>query len=342
MAMREGRLFGAFAAPVAGAALAAALALPGAGAAPRVSTIPGIVDIYTNLGYQSARAAGTGIVLTSSGEILTNNHVIRGATTIRVVDLDNGRSYQAAVVGYTVSEDVAVLQLNSASGLQAAPLGNSSTARVGDNVTTLGNAGGAGGTPYVANGTIVGLNQPITARDDSGDTETLHGLIKTNAQLQPGDSGGPMVDSAGQVIGIDTAASNSFTFVSSSSQGFAIPINTATAIAAQIFAGHASSTIHVGPTAFLGLSLATPDSFYGQQAAGLTVAQVVPGSPSEKIGIAAYDVITRFDGRAVSTPASLTALVVTKAPGDTVQVRWVDTSGTPHVASLRLAAGPPQ
>jgi S1-C subfamily serine protease len=138
------------------------------------------------------------------------------------------------------------------------------------------------------------------------------------------------------------AASSSFSFVSSSTQGFAIPINAATAIAAQIAAGHASSTIHVGPTAFLGLSLAIPDSFYGQQAAGLTVAQVVPGSPSEKIGIAAYDVITRFDGRAVATPASLTALVVTKAPGDTVQVRWVDTSGTPHVASMRLAAGPPQ
>jgi S1-C subfamily serine protease len=316
--------------------------LPGAGAAARVSTIPGIADIYTNLGYQSAQAAGTGIVLTGSGEILTNNHVIRGATTIRVVDLDNGRSYKAKVVGYTVSEDVAVLQLQSASGLQTAPLADSSSAHVGDSVTTLGNAGGAGGAPYVAGGTIVGLNKPITARDDSGDTETLHGLIETNAQLQPGDSGGPMVNGAGQVIGMDTAASSSFTFVSASTQGFAIPINTATALAAQIVAGHASTTIHIGPTAFLGLSLAAPDSFYGQPMSGLTVAQVVPGSPSDKIGITAYDVITRFDGRPVDTPASLTALVVTKVPGDMVQVRWVDQYGTPHVATLRLATGPPQ
>ncbi len=339
--MHAQRRVGVLGALAATTALAAGFVIPGASAA-RTSTIPGIVDVYTNLGYQSAEAAGTGIVLTSSGEILTNNHVIRGATTIKVTDLDNGHTYKAKVLGYTVSGDVAVLQLQNASGLPTAPIGNSSSAHVGSAITTFGNAGGAGGAPSVATGKIVGLNQSITAQDESDGSETLHGLIQTNAQLQPGDSGGPMIDAAGQVVGMDTAASSSFSFQSSASQGFAIPINDATAIAAQIVTGHASSSIHIGPTAFLGLSLATPDQFYDQQSTGITVAQVFPGSPSEKIGLAAYDVIKTVDGQAINTPTKLTDLVVTKAPGETLQLRWVDQFGTSHLATLRLASGPPQ
>ena len=116
--------------------------------------IPGIVDIYTNLGYQGASAAGTGIVLTSGGVVLTNNHVIRGATSIKVVDLDNGRTYQAKVLGYALSADVAAIQLQGASGLQTAPLGSSDDVKVGQLVTTHGNAGGAGGTPSSSPGRI--------------------------------------------------------------------------------------------------------------------------------------------------------------------------------------------
>ena len=180
-------------AAVATAAAVVALALPGAGSA-ATTTIPGIVDIYTNLGYQQAAAAGTGIVLTSSGEILTNNHVIRGATSIKVIVLDTGKSYKATVVGYTVDHDIAVLQVTNAPALTPAPLGNSSTVKAGDTVTTLGNAGGAGGAPSSSTGKIVGVGRSITARDDSGGSETLKGLFETNAALQPGDSGGPMVE----------------------------------------------------------------------------------------------------------------------------------------------------
>ena len=159
----------------AAAAVAAALALPGAGVA--ASSVTGIVDVYTNLGYQHGAAAGTGIVLTSSGEILTNNHVIRGATAIKVTDLDNGKSYKADIVGYTVNHDIAVLQLRNASGLTTAPIGRSANLHVGEAVTTLGNAQGAGGAPSVATGKIVGLGRAITARDDSGGAERLTGLI---------------------------------------------------------------------------------------------------------------------------------------------------------------------
>ncbi len=330
-------------AAVATAAVAAALALPGAGTA--APSIQGIVDVYTNLGYQQAAAAGTGIVLTSSGEILTNNHVIRGATAIRVTDLDNGHSYKASIVGYTVNHDIAVLQLANASGLATAPLGHSANARVGQAVTTLGNAGGVGGAPSTATGKIVGLGRSITARDDSGDSETLSGLIETNAGLQPGDSGGPMVNGSGKVIGIDTAASSSFSFQSAVSRGFAIPIDRATALAAQIVAGKASTSVHIGPTAFLGVQLQSSNPSFDEQQTttfGLVVGEVVPGSPVDKAGIVSGDIVTTFNGKKVSSPASLTAIVVTKSPGETVQVRWTDQYGQAHTATLKLASGPPQ
>jgi S1-C subfamily serine protease len=171
---------------------------------------PGLVDVTSTLGYQQATAMGTGIVLTSNGEVLTNNHVIDGATSISVRDVGNGKTYKATVVGYDKTQDIAVLQLSGASGLTTASTGNSSTVGVGDKVVGLGNAGGVGGTPSVATGQVTALNQSITASDEgSGTSENLTGLIETNADIQPGDSGGPLVNSYGQVVGVDTAASSS-------------------------------------------------------------------------------------------------------------------------------------
>jgi S1-C subfamily serine protease len=333
------------------AVLAAACALGalaltgGATAAPVESPITGIVDIYTNLAYQGAAAAGTGIVVTSGGVVLTNNHVIRGATTIKAVDLDNGRTYKAKVLGYALGADVAAIQLQSASGLTTAPLGRSNNLHVGDSVTTLGNAGGAGGTPHAATGKIIGLGRSITARDDTGNSERLTGLIETDAALQPGDSGGPMVDGSGHVIGMDTAASTSFTFESSASRGYAVPIDRAAKIVTQIVGGHEGQGVHVGGTAFMGVSVRDAGPFeFGQvtSGAGVVVAQVIAGTPVARVGLSPGDVLTRFDGKTVGTPAKLTSLVVTKHPGDTVEIRWVDQDGTAHTANVRLAAGPPQ
>ena len=175
--------------------------------AARVS--PGLVDVVSTLGDQNAEAAGTGMVLTSTGEVLTNNHVIDGATSISVTDIGNGKTYTATVVGYDKTKDIAVLQLQNASGLQTVNLGDSSTVTVGQNVVAIGNAEGKGGTPSVVTGSVTALNQSITASDEgSSDSEQLSGLIQTNAPIQPGDSGGPLVNSAGQVVGIDTAASS--------------------------------------------------------------------------------------------------------------------------------------
>jgi S1-C subfamily serine protease len=322
----------------------AVFAVAGSATAARVATpIPGIVDVYTNLGYQGEAAAGTGIVLSSNGVVLTNNHVIRGATSVKVVDLDNGRTYKAKVLGYALGQDVAAIQLTDASGLQTAPLGSSAGLKVGQLVTTHGNAGGAGGTPSSSSGKITGLGRSITARDDSGNSERLTGLIETNAQLQPGDSGGPMLDSSGKVIGMDTAAGSSFTFESSAaSRGYAVPIAKATTIVSQIVAGTQAQGLHIGKTAFMGISVGSSDPIYWQSSSGVVVNQIVTGSPIAHIGISAGDLLTSFDGTTISSPTRLTSLIVTKHPGDTVKVRWLDQYGTAHTASFRLAEGPPQ
>ena len=234
---------------------------------------PGLVDINTTLGYQQEQAAGTGIVLSSNGVILTNNHVIDGATSISVTDIGNKKTYTASVVGYDRTKDIAVLQLHNASGLQTATLGNSSNASVGEDVVGIGNAGGTGGTPSAAGGTVTALNQSITASDDGdGTSEQLSGLIETNADIQPGDSGGALVDTSGDVLGIDTAASAGFSFQSndqsSGNQGYAIPIDTALSLARAIEAGSGSSTVHIGETAFLGVEINAQGSSSGDSGNG--------------------------------------------------------------------------
>src|SRR5579875_2087813 len=215
---------------------------------------PALVDINVTFSYQRAAGAGTGIVLTPNGEVLTNNHVIDGATKISVTDVGNGKTYNATVVGYDSTHDVAVLQLQGASHLKAATV-DSATPSIGEAVVAVGNAGGQGGIPTSAGGSVTALNQAIAASDElDGTSEQLSGLIQTNADVQSGDSGGSLVNAKGQVIGMDTAASQSFSFTQQSpTEGFAIPIGQALAIARQVEAGHGNSTIHVGSTAFLGV-----------------------------------------------------------------------------------------
>jgi S1-C subfamily serine protease len=322
---------------------------------------PGVVDVKSTLSYENATAYGTGIVLTSNGEVLTNNHVINGATAVSVTDIGNGKTYTATVVGYDESADVAVLQLSGASGLTTATTGDSSTVAVGNQVVALGNAGGAGGTPSVAAGTVTALNQSITASDESsGTSEQLSGLIETNADIQAGDSGGPLVNSYGQVIGMDTAASSSFQFgngyggngngyggygnngssnsgQASTTQGYAIPINTALSIAHEIEAGQASPAVHLGATAFLGLEIAGSDQQYSS---GVTLAGVAPGTPAAAAGLGAGDVVTAVNGQSVSTGTDIQKVLVGEHPGNKVSIAWTDNYGQSHTATVTLASGP--
>jgi S1-C subfamily serine protease len=316
---------------------------------------PGLVDVNSNFSYQGSAGAGTGIVISSNGEVLTNNHVINGATQITATDIGNGRTYKATVVGYDPTHDLAVLQLQGASGLATATIGDSSKLAVGDQVVGIGNAGGSGGTPSSAGGSITALNQSITASDDfAGTSERLTGLIQVSANIQPGDSGGPLVDSQGRVIGIDTAGSAGFSFDSSTGQAFAIPINEAAQTAVAIVSNHPAATTHVGPTAFLGVTVGSsgggggdgfgfsaPGGGQGSTVSGVQVGSVLSGEPAQKAGLSAGDVITSLNGTSIGSPSTLSGLMLGHHPGDTVSVGWTDTSGTAHSSNVQLASGPP-
>lgn len=306
----------------------------------------GIVVINTNLAYQNAAAAGTGIVLTSSGEILTNNHVITGATTIKVVVPGTGHTYTARVVGYSRTGDVAVLQLQSASNLKTISVGDSSKLTVGQAVTGVGNAGGTGRFTS-ATGVVTGLGKSITANDESGGSEQLVGLIETNAGIQAGDSGGPLLDSASRVIGMDTAASAGVGFQQAAeSDAYAIPINKALTIAKAIEAGKASATVHIGATAFLGIQVESVDSGGGfgdvSPSSGALIAGVVSGGPAANAGLVAGDVITAINGSAISSPTVIPAMILKLKPADQITVTFNDQFGTSQTATITLGTGPAQ
>lgn len=295
----------------------------------------GVVDIDTVLQYQDAEAAGTGMVLTSNGEILTNNHVINGATSISVTVVSTGKKYTATVVGTDPTQDVAVLQLQNASGLATAKIGDSSGVKSGASVTAVGNAGGVGGTPSAAAGKIVALNQTITATDDDGSNpETLSGLFETDAGIEAGDSGGPLYNSNGQIIGMDTAAQTSRD--GSTVVGYAIPIDTAEKFASEIEAGQSSSTVHIGLPAFLGVSIDTQV----QNSSGAVIDTVLPNLPAQKAGMTAGDTITAINSTKVTNATSLQTALRQDKPGDSVSVTWVDSSGASHHATVTLVAGP--
>ncbi len=315
-----------------------------AGASTNSRVIAGVADVNVTLGYENATAAGTGMVLTSTGEVLTNNHVIRGATAIKVRDVGNGKNYTATVVGYDVADDVAVLQLKGATGLKTVPIGNSSSVGVGAKVTGIGNAGGTGGTPSSASGRVTALNQSITVIDEAtGTSQKLTGLIETDAPIGPGDSGGPLVNASGNVIGMDTAASSSFQFQSGANEGFAIPINTAASIARRIEAGDFTGNVHRGATAFLGVEVRNSGYYQnGSFLAGVVVVGVTPGSPAEKAGLRYGDVITSLNAKTITSPTQLVNKLLAISPGTKVTLNWVDQYGTAHRKVVKLASGPPQ
>jgi len=300
-----------------------------------------VVDINTTIGFGDGRAAGTGMVLTSTGEVLTNNHVISGATSISVTDVGNGKTYPATVVGYDKTGDVAVLQLHGASGL-ATVTPSSASVQVGAGVVGVGNAGGTGGTPSYAGGVVTAIDRAITATDGSdGSAEQLTGLIETNADIVAGDSGGPLVDERGHVVGMNTAASASFRF-SGGSDAYAIPIDTALTIAEQIESGQASETIHIGSTAMLGVGVQPDGQGSGAAGDGAVVARVIDGGPAAEAGISAGDTIIAVAGHSVSSASDLSTVMLQMKPGASVSVAYIDRSGAQHTTTVQLATGPAQ
>ena len=302
----------------------------------------GVVDIDTVLAYAGAEAAGTGMVLTTGGEVLTNNHVIEGSTSISVTVVTTGQTYPATVVGTDATDDIAVLQLSGASDLAVANFATAAVA-VGDAVTGVGNAQGAGGTPAASPGTVTAINQTITTEADGvAASETLTGLIETNADIQSGDSGGPLFNAGDQVVGIDTAAQQG----GYRTAGYAIPISTALSIAQQIESGNASANIVIGYPAFLGVQVSSTAnsgrSRYAQPSpvGGALISGVVSGGPAAAAGLTAGDTITAVDGTTIDSPSALTETLAGDAPGQTVTITWTDSSGASQTASVTLVNGP--
>ena len=299
----------------------------------------GIVDINTVLDYGQGKAAGTGIVLNSDGEVLTNNHVVEDSTRISVTVVSTGKTYTAKVVGTDPSDDVAVIQLQDANGLATAKLGNSSSIKVGSPVTAVGNAGGTGGTPSAATGTVTALNQSITASDGNGsNAERLTGMIEVDADVQAGDSGGALYDNTnGTIVGVNTAASSSGSRFQTNlgTTGFAIPIEEATKIAGQISDGTDNATIHQGYPAFLGVQLSSIS-----EASGAAISGVIPGSGAANAGLAAGDVITTVNGNRVSDGSALSGLMQSHNPGDKIGIGFTDPSGAGHTVTVTLGEGP--
>ncbi len=316
--------------------VAGVVGVPFAGAAP-ASLTTGVVEVQTRLGLSNGTAAATGLVVTASGTVLTNNHVIRGATQVRVRVPGTGRSYSARVLGYSISSDVALLKLRGASGLDTVSVGNSSTLEIGDRVTSVGNAGGTG-VLTEKEGAITGLRRTITVDDGRGGSARLTRLIETSADLRQGDSGGALLDSAGRVIGMNAAASADARFRSADSDGYAIPINRATSIARQIELGESSASVHIGATPFLGVWVDAGEPV----ARGVLVAGVRAGSPAARAGLGAGDVIVSLNGNAVRSYSQLSTLLLRWQPGDKVRVAWVDEVVGRQAATVTLASGPPQ
>jgi S1-C subfamily serine protease len=343
---------------------------------------PGLVIIDTTMQYQSDAGAATGMVINPDGLVLTNNHVVEDSTKLSATLVSTGRTYTARVVGYDETGDVALIQLDGASGLRAVPVGNSAAVKTGAPVVALGNAEGQG-TIIPAGGQITGLDKTITASNEGGSitSETLHGMFQTNANIVAGDSGGPLVDASGQVIAMDTAGATVSFGQQQSADGFAIPINTALAVARQIAAGHASSTVSIGYPPFIGIFVASgtatnPQTQAQQQGGGnqnpfggffgggtpscytsnaninvpTNIAPVntgtlvdgtICGTAAASVGMTGGSVITSVNGQPTPSPASLTAVMAKLHPGDRVSIAWVSPSGQNTTSQLTLAAGPP-
>lgn len=300
----------------------------------------GVVVIRTTLGYQRAAAAGTGMVLTSSGTVLTNNHVIRGATRITVVVPGTSRSYAATVAGYSVADDVAVLRIADASNLATVKTSAASDLDVGDPVTAIGNGGGTG-TLHSVTGEITTLRRSIIVRDETRGAARLTGLIGATADVEPGDSGGPLINSANAVIGMNTAGSTGYAS-RSATLAYAIPIGRALSIVQKIDAGRGSARIHIGATPFLGIQVASYSRNGDFASPGAVVTSVIRGGPAANAGVSPGDVITAIDGRAISSSSSITAALLTKKPGAKVTLRLTDRSGDARSATVTLASGPAQ
>lgn len=302
---------------------------------PSALTDQAIVNINGDIPQGSI--AGTGMVMTPGGLVLTNNHVVANTTSLTAQLAGRGPIYQAVVVGVDPTQDVAVIQLVGANGLPITPFDTSGLVAVGDLVTGRGNALGRNGAPVPAHGAVTSLDETIMVQDEAATiVETLDGVVCFNAPIQAGDSGGPLLNANGEVIGMDTAGSLNTATGAKATWGCAIPITRALSIATQIEAGTPSPYFEAGHRGVLGVTVNTRST-----GAGCTVISVTPGDAASSAGIIAGDVITAVATLPVTSSANFNTVMQDRRPGDSVAVTWRDSAGASHSAVAVLSAGPP-
>jgi S1-C subfamily serine protease len=270
---------------------------------------------------------GTGMIISSNGEVVTNNHVISGATTITVTLYGSLKALPATLVETDPADDVALLQIQNQSDLPTVTYGDSDDIQVGDAVVAIGNALGlSAGTPTVTQGIISAKGRTVQANDSSGNsTETLNNMIQTDAAINPGNSGGPLVDSSGMVIGMNTAVASSDDGTSQAQDiGFAIPSNRITQLLPELRSRSIGNATPSG-TGYLGVEIETLTSslrsaYNFVPVHGAVVLQVVNGSPAQSAGLQEGDVVVSLDGKAITSADQLTTAIQADKPGQTVTI----------------------
>ncbi|MBF6333816.1 S1C family serine protease [Nocardia transvalensis] len=297
---------------------------------------PELVNINVSIRPSGINAAGSGIVLTGDGQVLTSHHVIKGADVITVGDIGNGIEYPATVLGYDSTTDIALLSLADAGALAVARIGSSAGLRLGDEILAIGNAGGTG-SPTVTPGTVTALGSSIVARDAADlSRKSLTGMIEVAAPVASGQSGGALVDRYGAVVGVITASSGEVAKAAGRASGYAVPIDTAMTVVRQIRSGTPTDTVHVGPTATLGVL--TSDA---GQPAGARIDVALYGQPAYAAGLVQGEIITAVDGRPVTSVQSLKAVLNLRKPADAVSLDLVRPDGSRRTVTVVLAVGPP-
>ena len=291
------------------------------------TAVPAVVAIVDDGGPDSGGAAGTGFVISPDGVIVSNNHVVEGATNIQAVFAD-GTSLPAKVLGRNAASDLAVLKVEG-TNLPTLALGNSNDVQVGDDVVAIGNALALSGGLSVTRGIISGLHREVPTNTGA----VLEDLLQTDAAINPGNSGGPLVDAQGRVIAINTAIANPST---AQNVGFAIPISNAGAIIDQLRNGRQPAFLgvrseNVGAAKAAGRSVAVDRGAY--------VTTVVSGSPADVGGLRTGDVVVRIDDKPVDSAAQLGSVVRQYRPGDKVTV-VVNRDGTELSVEATLSEGP--
>lgn len=307
---------------------------------PSVVSIVTDVTTQTIFGAATQQAAGTGIVVSKDGYILTNRHVISSASKVQVVMADGTTHEDVQVVGTDPLNDVAFLKIDGVSDLRAATLGDSSTVRIGQEVIAIGNSLGQYQNT-VTSGIISGKGRPVSAGDGSGgSTESLTDLLQTDAAINPGNSGGPLLNVSGQVIGMNTAVA-----ANAQGIGFAIPINATKGTLKSVLAGKGVQRAYLG-LRYVPLTAAVAKQYNLSVTEGAYVVGgensttgVVSEGPADKAGVKDKDIITKINGLTVGRQGGVSSLIGEYAPGDTVELVIVR-DGRELTAKVTLAAYP--